>query len=78
MAECKCISTCPFYNNRLAKTPLMSEILKWKYCFADSASCARYIIEEKLGESYVPDDLVPNRMDRVYQILNVQKMATAA
>jgi hypothetical protein len=49
--------------------PVMTEILKRKYCLKAPDTCARYQVAKKLGGGRVPDDLYPSHHDRVQAIV---------
>lgn len=64
MANCECLETCPFFNDRMAEKPAMAQVYKNKYCLGDKTNCARYYVRGKLGKDKVPIDLYPNQMDK--------------
>ncbi len=59
MVECDKVSTCLFFNDRVADVPAVAALLKKQYCQGDYESCARFRVEAKLGSTSVPDDLLP-------------------
>ena len=61
MADCECLETCPFFNDKMANMPSMAEMLKSRYCKGDWASCARHRVFTVLGTDGVPGDLFPNQ-----------------
>ena len=69
MADCVCIAGCPFFNDKMANTPAMANMMKKKYCQGDSSKCARYMIFTKLGKEAVPIDLFPSQKERAAEIL---------
>ena len=69
MADCECLPTCPFFNDKMADKPAMADLLKSKYCRGDSSQCARHMVFEKLGKEAVPPDLFPSQHDRAQTIL---------
>lgn len=69
MAECECLPTCPFFNDRMADKPATAQILKNQYCLGDNADCARYRVKVAAGSKNVPSDLLPSQTDRVKGIL---------
>ena len=73
MAECECLSLCPFFHDKLKNMPAMAEIYKRKYCKGDSTDCARHQVFEKLGSENVPDDLFPNQNEKAVRILSSYK-----
>jgi hypothetical protein len=72
MAECTCILTCPFYNDRMRDMPGIADLLKNNYCQGNYENCARYLVRSKLGRDNVPGDLFPNQADRVKSIIDLQ------
>lgn len=70
MVDCECLSTCPFFNDRMADKPATSELLKKQYCRDNFDQCARYQVFKKLGKSAIPPDLFPNSRDRAEDIIN--------
>ena len=71
MAECECLTACPFFNDKMANMPAMADLLKKKYCHDKFIECSRYIVRQKLGKEKVPADLFPNQNDRVKKLLAV-------
>jgi hypothetical protein len=69
MADCECLSKCPFFNDKMANMPSMAKIMKNRYCKGDYGTCARYQVFKALGREAVPADLFPNQPDKVEQLL---------
>ena len=69
MVNCECLKACPFFNDKMANTPVTAEIYKKKFCLGDNAKCARYFVFKALGKPSVPSDLYPNQMERAKRIL---------
>ncbi len=67
MAACGHLSDCPFFNDRMANMPLVSEILKEQYCLSEMSRCARYRVYR--SGLPVPNDLFPDDQDRCLSIL---------
>ncbi|MBN1250731.1 MAG: hypothetical protein JXR51_10480 [Bacteroidales bacterium] len=72
MANCICLPKCPFFNDKMANMPSMSNLIKTKYCQGESSECARYIVYKAIGSENVPSDLFPNQVDRAKEILNLE------
>lgn len=70
MADCECLSACPFFNDRMADKPATSELMKKQYCRDNYASCARYLVFKALGKEAVPPDLFPNNRERAEKIID--------
>ncbi|MBN1765222.1 MAG: hypothetical protein JW860_08200 [Sedimentisphaerales bacterium] len=70
MAECECLSGCPFFNGRMAQTMgAIVESMKNHYCLGDNANCARHMVFRSIGKSEVPSDLLPNECKRADKII---------
>ena len=69
MADCECIHSCPFFNDRMADKPATSEMYKKAYCRGDNSTCARYLVFSVLGKEAVPTDLFPNQIDRAHDVI---------
>lgn len=70
MAECPCLSKCPFFNDKMANMPTAADQMKKRFCTGDNAGCARYMVFSGKGREYVPADLTPRQVDRAQEILN--------
>lgn len=78
MAECECLSGCPFFNDRMKEQPATAAIIKKKYCLGgENGKCARYQVKTAIGKENVPGDLYPNQTDKVPIILADFKKMTA-
>ncbi len=64
MADCECLSGCPFFNDRMKGLESIKEMMKLKYCKGDYSACARYMVFKSLGKPKVPADLIPNEVER--------------
>ncbi|WP_419658530.1 uncharacterized protein Dvar_73560 [Desulfosarcina variabilis str. Montpellier] len=71
MAECECLPTCPFFNDKMANKPGTADMFKKKFCLGDNTNCARYIVMKKLGKPNVPPDLYPNQKKMAEQLIAV-------
>jgi len=60
MADCECLSFCPFFNDRMVNMPAMAKLMKQNFCQDDYVDCARYRVIKALGPGQVPADLFPN------------------
>ena len=69
MAECECLSACPFFNDKMSDVPATAQMMKNKYCLGDKIQCARYMIFSAIGKEYVPSDMFPNMRDRAEKII---------
>ncbi|HHY04396.1 MAG TPA: hypothetical protein GX534_04340 [Thermoanaerobacterales bacterium] len=67
--KCKNLKGCPFFNDTMADMPSTAEMFKKSYCLDDPSECARYIVSNKLGKEYVPDNLFPNQHDRAQKLI---------
>ena len=69
MADCECISACPYFHDKLAGRPALAELVKRRLCRGDFSQCARYRVFKVHGRGNVPIDLYPDDTDRADQIL---------
>ena len=69
MAQCECLTGCPFFNDRLPDMPAASKLFKQQYCRGDKESCARYKVRQELGPQAVPRDLFPNQTERAIDLI---------
>ncbi len=65
--ECDRLKTCPFFSDRMANMPNVSEALKRIYCVGDKTQCARYQLAS--AGVPVPPDLFPQDTDRARDLL---------
>ncbi len=72
MKECKNLTGCPFFNDKMAEKPALASMMKKRYCLDDSTSCARYIVCEALGKENVPENLFPNMTARAEELITAQ------
>ncbi len=70
MADCELLKGCLFFNDRMAKTPAVADMMKNAYCRGDNGRCARYMVFRKLGQPAVPPDLPPNDVGRAVKIIS--------
>ena len=70
MADCELIATCIFFNNVMTDMPIMSGIMKDKYCRGDNNKCARYMIFKEVGREKVPSDLFPVEREKADKIIS--------
>lgn len=69
MSDCECLGTCPFFLDKMANMPSMSEILKQRYCRAGWQTCARHRIFTEFGRGAVPTDLFPNENEAAEELI---------
>lgn len=69
MAQCACLETCPFFNDKMENMPAIAGMIKQAFCLGSFEKCARYMVFEKLGRPGVPTDLYPSQTTRVTEIL---------
>jgi hypothetical protein len=68
MASCDLISTCIFFNDKMADMPAISAHYKVKYCQNSYRTCARFRIFLEFGREKVPSNLFPNQEADVAEI----------
>jgi hypothetical protein len=59
MAECKLLSKCPFFNDKLKDMPTVTDMMKRMYCLGHYEQCARHRVATALGRKKTPVDLFP-------------------
>ncbi len=69
MAQCEKLSACPFFNDKMANKPGMTNLFKNNYCLKDNSQCARYMVATKLGKEKVPTDMYPNEVERATKLI---------
>ncbi|MBI5510499.1 MAG: hypothetical protein HY903_17215 [Deltaproteobacteria bacterium] len=75
MPDCELLHGCPFYNDRMKGREATAELYKMRYCRADSAECARYLVFRALGRPCVPGTLFPNDHDQARSIIDAGRSA---
>jgi len=73
MAECECLPTCPFFQDRMASKPVTADLMKRQYCLGDNTKCARHMIKAAAGSEAVPSDLFPSQIEKAAKILEHRK-----
>ncbi len=69
MADCICLPSCIFFNDKMENMHAMAQMYKTKYCLEDSSKCARHMVFDKKGKDFVPKDLFPNQIERAKEII---------
>lgn len=72
-SKCKYLGRCAFFTKSKLNMPSMLEFYKRKYCLSDYSVCARYKVYSSILKCRVPDDLYPNEVERVEEILRKEK-----
>ena len=70
MADCECLASCPFFNDKMEKMPAMSDMYKRNYCKGDFSKCSRHMVFKALGKPAVPMSLFPNQLEKALSIIN--------
>lgn len=73
MAECECLPTCPFFQDRMVNKPVTADLMKRQYCLGDNAKCARHMVKVAAGAEAVPSDLFPSQTEKASKILESRK-----
>ena len=73
MPDCDCLPGCPFFNDKMAHMPNMSEMMKNRFCKGNFDSCARHTVKETLGKENVPLDLFPHQIEKAQAIIANRK-----
>ncbi len=69
MADCDCLTGCPFFNDRMKDMEGSASLFKARYCQGDYMRCARHLVKEALGKPSVPADMYPNQQDRAREMI---------
>ena len=69
MADCECLTSCIFFNDKMANMPSTAENIKHTYCRREYDKCARHMVFRALGRPKVPDDLFPNQIEKAQEII---------
>jgi hypothetical protein len=67
MSPCTNLSTCAFFNRKMANMPFLTDILIERHCLADKEGCARFRVHS--AGVPVPQDLFPDDLPRAADIL---------
>ncbi len=70
MVECELLSSCIFFNDKMADMPATAEMMKNRLCRGNKLECARYMVSQQLGRAKVPHDLYPNDIERAKFIIS--------
>lgn len=73
MCTCPVLDQCPFFKNKLTNMPPNSEVHKINYCINDSFKCARLLAARILGTNSIPQNLLPNEMLKIEELINTQQ-----
>lgn len=76
MEACEHIDKCTFFSGRMSNQPFTLKLFKDRYCTREKNNCARYVVSSKLGENCVPNDLLPNQIEKAYSILTSNPSST--
>jgi len=69
MQQCECLPGCSFFNNKMQGLEAIKEMMKRRLCLGDNSQCARYMVFKALGKPRVPEDLIPNQVERAQKII---------
>ncbi|MEA4986930.1 MAG: hypothetical protein VB095_02645 [Anaerovorax sp.] len=70
---CEKLNNCLFYHDKMPMEKGIGSIYKKKYCEGNYRLCARYMVFNELGESFVPISLFPNMTDVAEKIIKDEK-----
>ncbi len=72
MEECDLLSSCIFFNDKMADMPATAEMMKNRLCRSNKLGCARYLVCQQLGRAEVPLDLYPHDIERAKLIISAK------
>lgn len=70
MAVCERLSACPVVNDSKNGSAAHAEKIKEKYCNKDYEKCARYMVLKSIGGDFIPNDLLPEEVERAKEIID--------
>ena len=70
MVECKNLSGCIFFNDKMGNMPVTADMFKQTFCKGDYKTCARFLVAKILGKDNVPIDLFPNQGERANKLIS--------
>jgi len=68
MAGCERLLKCSIVNDSTEGT-VSVEMVKEKYCNNNYSACARYMVLKSVGGDFVPNDLMPEQVERAKEII---------
>jgi len=69
MSGCERLDKCPIVNDSKNGTAADFEKIKEKYCTDNYANCARYMVLTSVGGDFVPNDLLPEQVEKAKEII---------
>jgi hypothetical protein len=69
MADCPRARECLFYNDKMKNMTGLALMYKISFCSNQFDTCARYLVAQILGPKAVPEDLMPNQMQKAYEVI---------
>lgn len=70
MRDCKNLSGCIFFNNKMENMPVTADLFKQAFCRKNYEECARFMVANALGKHSVPKDLFPNQDERARNLIS--------
>ena len=68
MAGCERLLKCQIVNNPNEEVVSVKKV-KEKYCNTNYSACARYMVLKSVGADFVPNDLLPDEVERAKEII---------
>lgn len=70
MTACDLLEQCMFYKCQITDLATTTRTLKMRYCKGGgNSACARYIVCKKIGVEKIPENLFPDQLNRLEEIL---------
>ncbi|MFW9972273.1 MAG: hypothetical protein ACFFDF_18960 [Candidatus Odinarchaeota archaeon] len=69
MVDCKKLSGCIFFNDKMENMPVTADLFKQVFCKKKYNECARFIVATALGQHCVPNDLFPNQDEKAKKLI---------
>ena len=70
MAGCERIEKCPIVNDAANGSASDFEKIKTKYCYNNHSECARHMVLAAVGGDFIPNDLLPEQVEKVKEIID--------
>ncbi len=58
--SCELVACCRFFDDKMKDMPKSVDYIKKKFCYADYASCSRYMLFKQYGGGNITPDVDPD------------------
>ena len=70
MGHCLLLDSCIHTNDTFKEMPVTSDIIINNYCTVNNSNCSRFIIYDMIGQDHIPNDLMPDDVEQISEILS--------